>query len=215
MMSTSLSSTTTNTDIIQQTNNRVALLQLPVTSCKSTNIQTAKEYIQKAYQSGAKLCVLPEIWNSPYATSAFKEYAEVLPNVGDSLSDDNLDYSGEWGESSKFLMQIAKSTNMYIVGGSIPEVSNDNKIYNTCLIINPSGKVVGKHRKVHLFDVNVPGGICFQESETLTGGEQGATHFEVDGLGRIGVGIWYVYSLCYCLFLYELVDRLLTISLQT
>ena len=81
-----LSSTTTNTDIMQQTNNRVALLQLPVTSCKSTNIQTAKEYIQKAYQSGAQLCVLPEIWNSPYATSAFREYAEVLPNVGDELS---------------------------------------------------------------------------------------------------------------------------------
>ena len=84
---TSLSSTA-NTDKIQQTNNRVALLQLPVTTCKSTNIQTAKEYIQKAYQSGAQLCVLPEIWNSPYATSAFQEYAEILPNVGDSLPDD-------------------------------------------------------------------------------------------------------------------------------
>jgi len=193
-MSTSLSSTTTTkTDIIQQTNNRVALLQLPVTSCKSTNIQTAKEYIQKAYHSGAQLCVLPEIWNSPYATSAFNEYSEVLPNAGDSVSDDEEDSSGEWGQSSKFLMQIAKSTNMYIVGGSIPEITDDGKIYNTCLIINPNGKVVGKHRKVHLFDVNVPGGICFQESETLTGGEQGATYFDVDGLGRIGVGIWYVY----------------------
>ena len=193
-MTSSSSSTTNNNDnIIQQTNNRVALLQLPVTSCKSTNIQTAKEYIQKAYQSGAQLCVLPEIWNSPYATSAFKEYAEVLPNVGDDALSNNDEQGGEWGESSKFLMQIAKSTNMYIVGGSIPEVSNDDKIYNTCLIINPSGKVVGKHRKVHLFDVNVPGGICFQESETLTGGEQGATYFDVDGLGRIGVGIWYVY----------------------
>ena len=191
-MSTSLSSTTTtNSNTKQQTNNRVALLQLPVTSCKSSNIQTAKEYIQKAHQSGAQLCVLPEIWNSPYATSAFKEYAEVLPNVGDSLSVDD-EQGGDWGESSKFLMQIAKTTSMYIVGGSIPEVSNDDKIYNTCLIINPSGKVVGKHRKVHLFDVNVPGAICFQESETLTGGEQGATYFDVDGLGRIGVGIWYV-----------------------
>ena len=147
---TSLSSTTTtNTDITQQTNNRVALLQLPVTSCKSTNIQMAKEYIQKAHQAGAQLCVLPEIWNSPYATSAFKEYAEVLPNVGDSLSKDDVQ-GGEWGESSKFLMQIAKTTNMYIVGGSIPEVSKEDKIYNTCLIISPNGKVVGKHRKVHL-----------------------------------------------------------------
>ena len=88
-MSTSLSSTAANTDVIKKTNNRVALLQLPVTTCKSTNIQTAKEYIQNAYQAGAQLCVLPEIWNSPYATSAFQEYAEVLPNVGDSLSDDD------------------------------------------------------------------------------------------------------------------------------
>ena len=216
-MSTTSLSSTTNINI-QQTNNRVALLQLPVTTCKSTNIQTATEYIQKAYQAGAQLCVLPEIWNSPYATSAFREYAEVLPNVGDSLSNnEDTDSSGEWGESSKFLMQIAKTTNMYIVGGSIPEVSNDNKLYNTCLIINPRGKVVGKHRKVHLFDVNVPGGICFQESETLTGGEQGATYFDVDGLGRIGVGIWYVYVVVNCkvLYLYELVVRLLTISLQT
>jgi len=206
MTSLSSATSTNNNDMIQQTNNRVACLQMPVTTCKSTNIQTAKEYIQKAHESGAQLCVLPEIWNSPYDTSAFEEYAEILPNVGDLLSD--VIDCREWGESSKFLMQIAKTTNMYIVGGSIPEISNDDKIYNTCLIINPSGKVVGKHRKVHLFDVNVPGGICFQESETLTGGEQGATYFDVDGLGRIGVGIWYVIDL----YLYELVVRLLTIS---
>mmetsp|Transcript_30659 Transcript_30659/g.56719 ORF Transcript_30659/g.56719 Transcript_30659/m.56719 type:complete len:412 (-) Transcript_30659:76-1311(-) len=181
---------------IQQIKNRVALLQLPVTSDKSQNIQTAKDYIQKAYEAGAQLCVLPEIWNSPYATSAFAEYAEVLPEVGDSLLDG--DKANNWGLSSITLMEMAKSTNMYIVGGSIPETCS-SKIYNTCLIVNPSGKIVGKHRKVHLFDINVPGGIQFKESETLTGGE-GATYFDVEGgdddddesgFGRIGVGICY------------------------
>ena len=78
------------------------------------------------------------------------------------------------------------------------------------LIINPAGRVVGKHRKVHLFDIDVPGGITFKESETLCAG-QGATYFDVEesvvddgddnvgdesGLGRIGVGIWYVQQLC-------------------
>ena len=66
---------------------------------------------------------------------------------------------------------------MYIVGGSIPEVvpshDNDNKKYNTCLVINPSGKVVGKHRKVHLFDVDVPGGLCIRESDTVAAGGTG------------------------------------------
>ena len=244
-------SSSTNNDKFKDTNvqqviNRIALLQLPVTSIKSQNIQTAQEYIMKAYKSGASLCVLPEIWNSPYATSAFAEYAEVLPNLGDddALPPHHLLESSEkedeeeknstnkdgeeegcfpWGESSQFLMNMAQRTNMYIVGGSIPEKvttsssnsdDDNDRIYNTCLIINPKGQVVGKHRKVHLFDVNVPGGICFKESDTLTGGEQGATYFDVSdhgdggnesGLGRIGVGICYgmcFYQSFYCSCLY-------------
>jgi len=210
--------------------NRVALLQLPVTHNKEHNLQTAIKYIRQAQNAGARLCVLPEIWNSPYATAAFPEYAELLPQVGDGLSEslatvassaaggDDGDIS--WGKSSSMLMEMAKSTNMYIVGGSIPEVvvhqinnEAETKVdyYNTCLIVNPHGTVVAKHRKVHLFDVNVPGGIQFKESETLTKGDLGATYFDVVeeeeeeeergevemrrgcGLGRIGVGIWYVF----------------------
>ena len=181
--------------IKMQIDNRVALLQVPVTESKSTNLKTASDYIRKAHDAGAKLTVLPEIWNSPYATSAFGDYAEMLPNVGDKLTEaSNEGETSEaadngWGQSSRLLMTLAKECNMYIVGGSIPEKC-DNKIFNTCLIINPNGEVVGKHRKVHLFDIDVPGGICFKESDTLTAGD-GVTHFDVDGLGKIGIGICY------------------------
>ncbi|KAK1748728.1 omega-amidase 2, partial [Skeletonema marinoi] len=181
--------------IMMQIDNRVALLQVPVTESKSTNLKTASDYIRKAHDAGAKLTVLPEIWNSPYATSAFGDYAEMLPNVGDKLTEaSNEGETSEaadngWGQSSRLLMTLAKECNMYIVGGSIPEKC-DNKIFNTCLIINPNGEVVGKHRKVHLFDIDVPGGICFKESDTLTAGD-GITHFDVDGLGKIGIGICY------------------------
>lgn len=164
----------------KQIENRVALLQVPVTDTKSTNLHTCSEYLKKAFNVGAKLAVLPEIWNSPYATAAFKDYAEVLPDVGDRVGT---------GPSSKLLMNLAKEYNMLIVGGSIPEECN-NKIYNTCLIIDSNGEVIGKHRKAHLFDVDVPGGICFKESETLTAGDE-ATHFDCAELGRIGVGICY------------------------
>ena len=197
---------------IKKQKNRVALLQFRITQDKSQNLKTAQEYIRMAHEAGASLCVLPEIWNGPYATSAFADYAEILPEVGDSLSDDvvSKDEKIMWGPSSTMLMDLAKDTKMYIVGGSIPEIvslSQSDKLYNTCLIINPKGEVVGKHRKVHLFDVDVPGGIRFCESETLSAGED-ATFFDVDedentdgGLGRIGVGIWYVqYLTGFCLF---------------
>merc|ERR1711935_627875 len=54
---------------------------------------------------------------------------------------------------------------------------------------NPDGVVVAKHRKVHLFDINVPGGITFFESETLSPGST-VSHFETP-FGEIGVGVCY------------------------
>lgn len=77
---------------------------------------------------------------------------------------------------------------IYIIGGSIPEKDND-KIYNTCTVWDPSGNLIAKHRKVHLFDIDVKGGIRFKESETLTAGEQ-LTIIEIDG-HKIGIGICY------------------------
>jgi len=160
---------------------RVGLCQFPVTSHKEENHATAQTYLAKAAAQGAQLVVLPEIWNGPYATAAFGEYAEVLPKVGES---------GSTSLSCRVLSQAAKEHGIWIVGGSIPErdpLTED--IYNTCLVYNPDGMVVAKHSKVHLFDIDVPGGIRFQESDTLSAG-QGVTHFSTP-FGTIGVGICY------------------------
>ena len=98
---------------------------------------------------------------------------------------------------------------MWIVGGSVPErvvsveEGKEDDIFNTCLCINPEGTIVGKHRKVHLFDINVPGGITFFESDTLSAGNT-LTAFDVgEPLGMVGVGICYdirfpEYSLLLC-----------------
>lgn len=174
---------------------RVALCQFHVTHDKKINEETAKNYLSQAKEKGATMAVLPEIWNSPYATSAFPEYAESLPEIGDGLSSDD---GSKWSSSaSRLLMQAARDLDMWIVGGSVPERvkttneagAEDEKIYNTCLVLNPDGDVVAKHRKVHLFDIDVPGGITFFESETLSPGST-VSHFETP-YGEIGVGICY------------------------
>ena len=72
--------------------------------------------------------------------------------------------------------------------GSIPERCGEH-IYNTCVVVNPKGELVTKHRKVHLFDIDVPGKIRFMESDTLSAGKQ-CTVFDTP-FGKFGVGICY------------------------
>jgi omega-amidase len=170
---------------------RVALCQFHVTEDKQVNLQTCARYIDQAMQMNnaeekkVDLIVLPEIWNSPYATSAFADYAEPLPDL------ETADPVWTNAPSASLLQQKAMEHEIWIVGGSIPErdAANDNKLYNTCLVFNPKGQLVAKHRKVHLFDINVPGGITFFESDTLSSGSQ-VTSFPTPWC-NIGIGICY------------------------
>lgn len=157
---------------------RVGLCQFPVTADTAQNHQTAADYVQLAVEKGAQLVVLPEIWCSPYATAAFPEYAEDLPEIGQQPS----------SPSSRILWELALKHKIWLVGGSVPEKDGD-KIYNTCLVFDPQGTIVAKHRKVHLFDIDVPGGITFFESETLSPGET-ISHFTTPW-SEVGLGICY------------------------
>ncbi|XP_001622809.3 omega-amidase NIT2 isoform X1 [Nematostella vectensis] len=151
---------------------RIGLVQLAVTANKLQNLQRAREKIKEAVAAGAKIVALPECFNSPYGTQYFKDYAEEIP-----------------GESSNMLAEVAKETGAYIVGGSIPERASNRKLYNTSLSYDPSGNLMGKHRKIHLFDIDVPGKIRFQESEVLSPGEN-LTILDTEYC-KIGIGICY------------------------
>ena len=108
-------------------------------------------------------------------------YAEPVPEVG-GVADDAR------SPSSAMLVRVARETNAYVVGGSIPEREGD-RVYNTSITVDPTGAVVAKHRKVHLFDIDVPGKITFRESDTLTAGDS-ATTFDTP-FGRVAVAICY------------------------
>jgi len=174
--------------------NRVALLQFQVDHEKEVNLKTASDFIDDAAAQGASLLVLPEIWNGPYATEAFPEYAEKLPNVGEDINDDSM--LSSICPSYDLIRRKAIEHNVHIVGGSISErvssaENSSDSIFNTCMCVNPSGKLVAKHRKVHLFDIDVPGGIRFKESDTLTGGSTVSLFDAGEPFGKVGVGICY------------------------
>lgn len=161
---------------------KLALCQIAVGDDKAANIATATAAISTAAANAAQLVVLPECWNSPYATSSFPQYAEEIPASKSQLN--------EAKHPSTFaLSQLASKLNIFLVGGSIPEKDADGKVFNTSVSFSPEGEIVAKHRKVHLFDIDVPGKITFKESDTLSAGAS-VTLFDTP-FCKIGVGICY------------------------
>ncbi|KAM7199204.1 nitrilase [Naviculisporaceae sp. PSN 640] len=90
---------------------------------------------------------------------------------------------------------MARDNNVYLVGGSIPELvpgENSDKptYYNTSLIFSPTGELLASHRKIHLFDIDIPGGITFRESDVLSPGNT-LTLVDLPEYGRIAIAICY------------------------
>lgn len=158
--------------LFMKNNFTIALLQMKVVQEKTANIAHALGMISEAALN-SDMIILPEMWNCPYENSLFPEYAE------------RRNYSPTLDAISK----AAKKEKVYIVAGSIPEKDDNNNIYNSSFFFNPRGKVIGVHRKVHLFDIDMPGKITFKESLTLKAGDR-ITVVET-GLGKIGICICY------------------------
>lgn len=139
---------------------------------KQENILKATSMINEAVSQNSNFIVLPEMFNCPYSNDKFIEYAEEenLSITLDSIS------------------KLAKKHETYILAGSIPE-KEDSKIYNTSYLFGKTGEIITKHRKMHLFDIDVKDGIYFKESDTLTPGNQ----FSVadTAFGKVGIGICY------------------------
>lgn len=161
---------------------KLALIQLASGADKAANLSHARARVLEAAKRGAKIIVLPECFNSPYGVKYFPKYAEqLLPSPP----------SKEQSPSFHALSAMAKEAKAYLVGGSIPEQDPDGKkLYNTNLTFSPEGKLLASHRKVHLFDIDIPGKISFHESDALSPGNK-LTMVELPEYGKIGIAICY------------------------
>lgn len=151
---------------------KIALIQMRVTSSKADNLRSAAAFVSSCAAQGAELVVLPEMFCCPYQASLFPSYAE--PAGGDA-----------WCA----LAEMARENRVTLIGGSMPEVDEAGRVYNTCFIFGADGKQLGRHHKMHLFDIDVSGGQRFRESDTLSPGNE-ITLVDAPA-GRFGVAICY------------------------
>lgn len=151
---------------------KIGTCQMNVVDNKNENIQHATQLIRKAAENrDVKLITLPEMFNTPYTHDKFIQNAEK--------QDKSI--------TLNTMCQLASELEIYLQPGSIPELSDD-KIYNTAYLINPSGEIIAKHRKMHMFDINTPT-MKFTESDTLSAGNN-ITTIKTD-LGVISLAICY------------------------
>ena len=147
---------------------KIAAIQMSTVADKMENVRTVKAYLEKIKDENPDFVILPEMFCCPYQTENFPIYAEK-----------------EGGPVWQQLSGYAKQYGIYLIGGSMPEKDAEGNVYNTSYIFDREGKQIGKHRKAHLFDIDVKGGQTFKESDTLTAGDSD-TVFDTE-FGKMGV----------------------------
>lgn len=93
------------------------------------------------------------------------------------------------GRLFNLLSSLAKKHSVNIIGGSVCELYQ-GKRYNTSMSFDKTGSLIGLHRKVHLFDIDIPNKITAKESDFFSGGSS-ATLINIPEFGTVGEGICY------------------------
>jgi predicted amidohydrolase len=162
---------------------RVAVCQLNSRESRAANLRVARELLGRASALGADVALLPE-------------YTDHLgPGVG-APKPEGLD-----GEYAAFFSDAARELRMWVLAGTFHETGPDPEhTFNTLPVFDRSGALAGVYRKIHLYDVEIPGRVSYQESRTVAPGTEVVTA-QVDG-ATVGL------SICYDLRFPELYRRL-------
>jgi predicted amidohydrolase len=162
---------------------RVALCQLNARDDRAANLSVARSLVERAAAAGADLAVLPE-------------YTDYLGPSAGLPKPEGLD-----GEYASFFASLARSLEINILAGSFHETGPDDEhTYNTMPAFDRGGGLIGAYRKIHLYDVEIPGRVSYRESSSVAPGSE-VLVVPVDG---IQVGL----SICYDLRFPELYRRL-------
>ena len=162
----------------------VAAIQMSSGGDKAANLEKAEHLIRLAAARGARLVALPEVFNWRGKRAEEAAAAESLEGVTLTL-----------------MAGLARDLEIHIVAGSITEdAPGQPKRYNTSVLIGPAGRRLAVYRKIHLFDVDLPGRVTIKESDAKLAGAEVVS--ATIPLATIGL------SVCYDLRFPELYRRL-------
>jgi predicted amidohydrolase len=156
---------------------RVAVVQLNTQDDLARNLERVRHWVAQAAGAGAQFVALPENFAFMGEEAQKRELAERVDGAFP-------------GPILGALMESAKEHGVWIVGGGMPERSDDvARPFNTSVLVDPKGAVVASYRKVHLFDVSLPDGTSLRESAATSPGSE-AVSAEVMGV-RLGMTVCY------------------------
>ncbi len=134
----------------------VAVIQMQSTGDAAANQARAHQLINAAAGRGAALVALPEYCLCLGPPEAIVAQAQPVD-----------------GPVVQSFGQQARELGLYLLLGTIPEPAPETgKVYNTSLLLGPDGRILARYRKIHLFDINIPGKVSFQESAHIAAGQE-------------------------------------------
>ena len=154
----------------------VSCLQYTSTTNELHTLEMIKPLINKAIDLGSDIIALPEC-------------ATALQ--GDPSNTIKLAKTQSENISLKNFKEIAKTNSVHILIGSLP-IKTNNKITNRSFLIGPNGKTLYKYDKIHMFDVNLPNGESYKESDTYSPGSKAVlAKVKLQKIVKIGMTICY------------------------
>ncbi len=161
-----------------------AAIQMTAGPDKAANLERAERLVRVGAARGANLVALPEVFNWRGKRNEQAAAAETLD-----------------GQSLGLMARLARELRIHIAAGSITEqAAGESRCYNTCALIGPDGGRIAVYRKIHLFDIDLPGRVTVRESDAKLAGAETVT--AKTPIGAIGL------SICYDLRFPELYRRL-------
>lgn len=158
---------------------KIAVIQLNSTAEKEANFDIARQLIESATADGARMAFLPECFDSIYPSRA-----QTLEN-GEPVD----------GPTVAKYRELAKTNKIWLSLGGLHEknaqssTTDDKRLFNAHIVLNDSGEIVSVYRKVHLFNLDIPG-TRLVESEFSQPGSAVISPVKTPA-GSLGMGICY------------------------
>ncbi|KMY85980.1 putative amidohydrolase [Candidatus Paraburkholderia calva] len=153
---------------------QVAALQMVSTPDRDRNLADAGQLIAEAARGGTQLVLLPEY----FCFMGFKDTDKLA--IRETPGD---------GPIQQFLSDAAREHCVWIIGGTLPLQSLEpNRVLNTTLVFDPSGKQAARYDKIHLFNFE-RSEESFDEARTICPGSEPRT-FDAP-FGRVGLSVCY------------------------